>query len=84
MDTIFMNSENCKTSGPYRLSINLADKSNLKESHKYLSLSNFSIYCTWKNIEKSYKNRFRESTPTWNGWLELPHGSYSVSQMIQD
>ena len=32
MDTIFMNSENCKTSEPHRLSLNLADKINLKRS----------------------------------------------------
>ena len=32
MDTIFMNSENCKTSESHRLSLNLADKINLKTS----------------------------------------------------
>ena len=55
MDTIIMNSENNKTSDRYRLVLNLADKINLKRSHKYILLSNFSIYYTWKNIEKSYK-----------------------------
>ena len=30
MDTIFINSENSKTSEPQRLSLNLADKRNLK------------------------------------------------------
>ena len=31
MDTIFMNSENSKTSEPHRLLYNLADKTRLKE-----------------------------------------------------
>ena len=34
MDTIFMNSENSKTSDPHRL-LNLSDKINLKRSDKY-------------------------------------------------
>ena len=39
MDTIFMNSENSKTSEPH-----------------VFSLSNLSIYHTWKNIKSSYNN----------------------------
>ena len=34
MDTIFMNSENSKTSDPYRLLLNLTDKINFKRSIK--------------------------------------------------
>ena len=36
METIFMNSENNKTSDPNRLLINLSDKINLKTSEKYV------------------------------------------------
>ena len=43
MDTIFMNSENCKTSDPQRLLLNLLDKINLKRSDKYVSFSNLSM-----------------------------------------
>ena len=43
MDTIFMNSENSKTSDPHRLLLNLTDKMNLKISNKYVALSNLSI-----------------------------------------
>ena len=50
MDTIFMNSENSKTSDPHRLLVNLSDKINLKRSDKYVALSNLSIYSTWENI----------------------------------
>ena len=51
MDTIFMNSENSKTSDPHRPLIILSDKINLKRSDKYAALSNLSIYDTWKNIK---------------------------------
>ena len=46
MDTIFMNSENSKTSRLHRLLLNLTDKINFKRSDKYIALSNFSIYYT--------------------------------------
>ena len=43
-----------------------------------------SIYYTWKNIKKSYKNNnFKTSAPAWNEEFELPDGSYSMSD-IQD
>ena len=82
MDTIFMNSENSKTFDPHRLLLHLSDKINLKRSDKYVALSNLSIYYTWKNIKKSYKNnKFKISAPTWNVEYELPDGSYSVSDI---
>ena len=46
MDTIFMNSENSKTSDPHRLLLSLSDKINLKRCDKYVTLSNLSIYYT--------------------------------------
>ena len=52
MNTIFMNSENSKTSDPHRLVLNFTDKIDLRKKHKYIALSNFSIYYTWKNIKK--------------------------------
>ena len=64
MDTICMNSENSKTSGPHRLLLNLTDKINLKKSNTHVALSNLSIYYTWKNIKTSYKNnKFKVSAP---------------------
>ena len=56
MVTIFMNSKNNETSDPHILLLNLTYKINLKRSDKYDALSNLSIYYTWKNIKKSYKN----------------------------
>ena len=46
MDTIFMNSENSKTSDPHRLLLNLTDKTDVRRKDKYVALSNLSIYYT--------------------------------------
>ena len=51
MNTIFMNSNNSKTSDPYRILLNLTDKIELRRKDKYIALSNLSIYYTWKNIK---------------------------------
>ena len=43
MGTIFLNSENIKTSDPHSLVLNFADKINLKRSDKYITFSNINI-----------------------------------------
>ena len=74
--------ENSKTADTSRLLLSLIDKINLKKSNKYVALSNLSIYYTWKNVKKSYKNnKFKISATTWNEEFVLPDGSYSVSDM---
>ena len=84
MDTIFMNSENSKSSEYHVLVIKLADKLDLRRGQKSVALSNLSIYYTWKKIKSSYKNnKFKISAPTWTDEFELPDGSYSISD-IQD
>ena len=81
MDIIFMNSENSKTSDPCRLLLNILDKTNLKRSDKYVTLSKLSFSYKWKNIKMSRKsNKFKISAPTQNEF-ELPDGSYSVSDI---
>ena len=83
MDTIFMNSENSRTSEYHVLLPNLANKIDLR-SEKTVALSNLSIYYTWKKIKSSYNNnKFKISAPTWNEEFKLPDGSYSISD-IQD
>ena len=73
MDTVCMTYENIKTSDRQRLLLNLSDKINLQSSDEYVVLSNHSIYYTWKNMKKSYKNnKFKISAPTWNEESELP------------
>ena len=84
MDTIFMNSENSKTSEPSILKSKLTDKLDLTLDKKVIALSSLSIYFTWNNIKSIYgNNKFKISAPTWNEEFKLPDGSYSVSD-IQD
>ena len=56
MDTIFMNSENSRTSEPYILKLKLTDKLDLRIGEEVIALSYLSIYYTWKNIKSSYNN----------------------------
>ena len=56
MDTIFMNSENSRTSEPHVLILKLADKLDLRRGEKSIALSNLSIYYKWKNIKSSCNN----------------------------
>ena len=84
MNTIFMNSDNSKTSEYHVLVFKLTDKLDLRRGQKTVALSNLSIYYTWRNVKSSYNNnKFKISAPTWSEEFELPDGSYSVSD-IQD
>ena len=84
MDTIFMNSENSKTSKPHVLLLKFTGKLDLRIGKKIIALSNLIIYYTWKNIKNLYNNnKFTISALAWNDKFELPNGSYSVSN-IQD
>ena len=71
MDTIFMNSENSKTSKPHVLILKLTNKLDLRIGEKIIALSNLSIYYKWKNIKRSYNNNK----------FHMPDGSYSVSDL---
>ena len=85
MDTIFMNSENSKTSKPHVLILKLTNKLDLRIGERIIALSNLSIYYTWKNIKNSYNNnKFKRSAPTWNDKFELPSGSilYQIIKII--
>ena len=83
MDTIFINTENGRTSEYHVLLLNLTNKIDLR-SEKTVALSNLSIYYTWKNIKSSRNNnKFQISAPTWSEELNLPDGSYSIPD-IQD
>ena len=84
MDTIFINSENSKTSEYHVLVLKLTGKLDLRRGQKTVALSNLSIYYTWKNVKSSYNNnKFKISAPTWSEEFELPDRSYSISN-IQD
>ena len=87
-----MDSKNCKTSiiedrrssiikDLNRILLNFSDKTNWKESDEYVTLSNLSIYYSWRNKKNSYKNKFEISAQTWNDKFELPDGLYFVSDI---
>ena len=46
MKTIFMNTENSKTSKPHRFKLGLTYKLNLKDPNKSIALANLTIYYT--------------------------------------
>ena len=52
MEAIFKNTENSKTNELHTSVIHLSQRS----SNKDVALQNLSIYYTWKNIRKRYKN----------------------------
>ena len=84
METIFLNTKKSKTNEPHKFILNLSQILDLRSSNKHVALQNLSIYYTWKNIRKQYKNnKLKIIAPTWNDEFELPDGSYSVSD-IQD
>ena len=67
MGTIFMNSENSRTSEYHVLLLKIIDKLDLRSGQKSVALSNLSIYYTRKNIKSSYKNnKLKISAPTSN------------------
>ena len=84
IETVFMNTENSKTSEPHRFKLDLTGKLNLKNPPKNIALANLSIYYTWKNIKSEYNNnKFKISTPTCNDTFHLPDDSNSIND-IQD
>ena len=84
MDTIFMNSENSRSSEYHVLVLKLIDKLDLRRVQKSVALSNLSSHYTWKNIKSTYNNnKFKISAPIWSEEFKLQDGSYSISD-IQD
>ena len=84
METIFINTENSKTSEPHKFRLNLTGKLNIKNPNKNIALANLSISYTWKNIKSEYNNnKFKISAPAWNETFDLTDGSYSIAD-IQD
>ena len=82
METIFLNSENSRTSKYHVLVLKLTDKLDLRRDQKSVALSNLRIYYTCKNIKNSYNNnKFKISAPTWSDEFELTDGSYAISDI---
>ena len=56
MSTIFINSQNSKTSDAHRLTINLMDKIYSQKVDNRVVSSNLRMYYTGKNITASHRN----------------------------
>ena len=83
MELLFMDTENSKTTDSNRFRLYFTNKLDLRRD-KTVSLSNWSIYYTWKNTNEEYKNnKFKLSGPTWDENLALEDGSYTIED-IQD
>ena len=81
-DTLFMNSENSKTSKPHVLILKLTNKLDLRRGENSIALSNLSIYYTREDIKSSDNNNtFKISAPAWDDKFGLPDGSFSVSDI---
>ena len=79
MDTIFMDSENSRTSEYHVLVLKLTDKLDLRRGQNTVALSNLSICYTWKNVKSSYNNsKFKISAPTWSQELATRWITFSI------
>ena len=76
-----MDTENSKTINSNRFRLYFTNKLDLR-GNKAVSLSNFSMYYTSKNIKDEYKNnKFKITVPTWNETFDLPDGSYTIEDI---
>ena len=79
MATILMNIGNSKTNESHKNVLDLLQRLILKSSVKNAALHNSSIYHSWKNMRRQYKNKkLKIIVPTCNDEFELPDRSYSV------
>ena len=79
MKTIFMNMKNSKTNESHKFVLNLSQILDLRRSDKHVALQNLSIYYTWKNIRRHYKNnKLKIIALKWNDEFGIPDGFYSV------
>ena len=85
MDTIFINSENSKTSEYHVLVLKLTDKLDLRRGQKTVALSNLNIYYTWKNIKSSYNNnnlKYLLQRGVKNLSYQMDHIRYQIFKII--
>ena len=64
METIFINMESNKTNEPHKFVLNLSERLDLRISNKFVAFQKLSVYWTWKNIKKQYRNNKPNITPT--------------------
>ena len=62
-----MNTEDSETNEQPAFVPTLSQRLDVRSSNKHVALQNLSIYYTWKNIRKQYKNnKLKIIPPTWN------------------
>ena len=84
MHTIFINTENGKTSEPHRFRLYFTDKLDLR-SRKTIALANLSIYYTWENINSKYNNnKFKYQVQHGQKHLiyQMDHKKYQIFKII--
>ena len=79
-----MNIENNETNEPHKFRSTLADKFNLKDPNKHMTLANLIIYYTQKNIKSANNsNKFKISAPAQNDDFDFPDGLYYISDILE-
>ena len=69
---ILMSTENSKTNEPHKFVLSLSRRLDFRSSDKHVALQNLSIYYTWKNIRKHYKNnKLKKISATWNDKITI-------------
>ena len=62
-----MNTGDSETNEQHAFIPMLSQRLDVRSSNKHVALQNLSIYYTWKNIRKQYKNnKLKIIPPTWN------------------
>ena len=84
MHTIFMNSENSRTSEYHVLLLKLADKLDLSTGQESVALSNLSIYYTRRNIKNSCKTNLKYLLQhgVMNLNYQMDHIQYQIFKII--
>ena len=79
-----MNTENSKKNEPCKRDLRFSPRLDFRSSNRNVVLQKLSIYYTWKNIRKQYKNNeLKIIAPIWKDEFKLPIGFSFVSE-IQD
>ena len=77
-----MTPENGKANELHKCVLDLSQKLDLRSSNKHVTFQISSFCCTQINVRQQCKNKKLEIIATmWSDELELPDGSYSVSDI---
>ena len=82
MDTIFINTENSKTSKPNRFRLYFIYKLDLRRNKK-IALANILIYYTWENINSKYNNnKYQVQHDQKHLIYQMDHTKYPIFKII--